>query len=301
MQHASSRRDRRRVQGLGGPRLPGARRSRNRAPGSTTETNGRVASAQRPTSSTSPRPASPSSPCPARQRRSLRPRTHRATRAAHSVTSSASWSERPPLFKGRLTLVSCSTTSFPVLSLPPDPQNKPRTCIPMPGPARSHVAPTGLGALRHGRAPTQEVRPVLSLGKIKLSGESYYLDAVADGIDEYYRGVGEAPGRWTGSASDGLGLGGDVEAPPPLWPIRSASPTRSWPRPWTGSRPGAPAQVSSAVRAAMRRSTNATTAASGMAAPSRTASAKGPGPSSARRSSTRASRRSASAGSNGRA
>ena len=57
---------------------------------------------------------------------------------------------------------------------------------------------------------------MLSLGKIKLSGESYYLNAVADGIDEYYRGVGKAPGRWTGSASDGLGLGGDVEAPPPL-------------------------------------------------------------------------------------
>jgi conjugative relaxase-like TrwC/TraI family protein len=53
---------------------------------------------------------------------------------------------------------------------------------------------------------------VLSLGKIKLSGESYYLNAVADGIDEYYRGVGEAPGRWTGQASDSLGVEGDVEA-----------------------------------------------------------------------------------------
>jgi len=52
---------------------------------------------------------------------------------------------------------------------------------------------------------------VLSLGKIKLSGETYYLNAVADGIDEYYRGVGEAPGRWTGQASDGLGVEGDVE------------------------------------------------------------------------------------------
>jgi conjugative relaxase-like TrwC/TraI family protein len=53
---------------------------------------------------------------------------------------------------------------------------------------------------------------VLSLGKIQLSGESYYLDAVADGIDEYYRGVGEAPGRWVGTASQNLDLDGEVDA-----------------------------------------------------------------------------------------
>jgi conjugative relaxase-like TrwC/TraI family protein len=54
---------------------------------------------------------------------------------------------------------------------------------------------------------------VLSIGKIKLSGESYYLDAVADGVDEYYRGVGEAPGRWVGSASHALNLDSEVNAP----------------------------------------------------------------------------------------
>ncbi len=53
---------------------------------------------------------------------------------------------------------------------------------------------------------------MLSIGKIKLSGEGYYLKAVADGIDEYYRGVGEAPGRWTGTAAGPLGLDGDVAA-----------------------------------------------------------------------------------------
>jgi len=55
---------------------------------------------------------------------------------------------------------------------------------------------------------------VLSLGKVRLSGESYYLNAVADGIDEYYRGVGEAPGRWAGTAAEPLGLvlGGEVAA-----------------------------------------------------------------------------------------
>jgi conjugative relaxase-like TrwC/TraI family protein len=53
---------------------------------------------------------------------------------------------------------------------------------------------------------------MLSIGKVRLSGEGYYLAAVADGIDEYYRGVGEAPGRWTGDAAPGLGLEGEVEA-----------------------------------------------------------------------------------------
>ncbi len=53
---------------------------------------------------------------------------------------------------------------------------------------------------------------MLSLGKIKLNGESYYIAAVADGVDEYYRGVGEAPGRWSGSAAEPLGLVGEVDA-----------------------------------------------------------------------------------------
>ena len=55
---------------------------------------------------------------------------------------------------------------------------------------------------------------MLSLGKVRLSVESYYLNAVADGIDEYYRGVGEAPGRWAGTAAEPLGLvlSGEVAA-----------------------------------------------------------------------------------------
>ena len=53
---------------------------------------------------------------------------------------------------------------------------------------------------------------MLSLGKISLTGENYYLNAVADGTDEYFRGVGEAPGRWAGTASDKLGLEGEVGA-----------------------------------------------------------------------------------------
>ena len=53
---------------------------------------------------------------------------------------------------------------------------------------------------------------MLSIGKIELKGEGYYLAAVADGVDEYYRGVGEAPGRWTGAAAERLCLGGEVAA-----------------------------------------------------------------------------------------
>jgi conjugative relaxase-like TrwC/TraI family protein len=53
---------------------------------------------------------------------------------------------------------------------------------------------------------------MLSIGKTRLSGEGYYLAAVADGVDEYYRGVGEAPGRWTGDAALELGLEGEVGA-----------------------------------------------------------------------------------------
>jgi conjugative relaxase-like TrwC/TraI family protein len=53
---------------------------------------------------------------------------------------------------------------------------------------------------------------MLSIGKTRLSGEGYYLAAVADGVDEYYRGVGEAPGRWTGAAAVTLGLEGEVGA-----------------------------------------------------------------------------------------
>ncbi len=65
----------------------------------------------------------------------------------------------------------------------------------------------GPGGVRHGA-----LWPVLSIGKVRLSGEGYYLAAVADGVDEYYRGVGEAPGRWVGDAAGPLGLEGEVAA-----------------------------------------------------------------------------------------
>jgi conjugative relaxase-like TrwC/TraI family protein len=54
---------------------------------------------------------------------------------------------------------------------------------------------------------------VLGINRIKGGGEGYYLDAVAEGIDEYYRGVGEAPGWWAGTlAGDHLDLAGEIDS-----------------------------------------------------------------------------------------
>ena len=51
---------------------------------------------------------------------------------------------------------------------------------------------------------------MLSIGK--LVSARYYLDSVAKRIEDYYAGMGEAPGVWLGRASAGLGLTGEVAA-----------------------------------------------------------------------------------------
>ena len=52
---------------------------------------------------------------------------------------------------------------------------------------------------------------MLGINPISDPAEGYYLDAVAQGVDEYYRGVGEAPGWWAGTAAAvELGLDGEV-------------------------------------------------------------------------------------------
>src|SRR4051794_41501579 len=45
-----------------------------------------------------------------------------------------------------------------------------------------------------------------------LTAAEYVLSSVALGMDEYYAGVGEAPGAWAGGWSKSLGLAGLVEA-----------------------------------------------------------------------------------------
>lgn len=54
---------------------------------------------------------------------------------------------------------------------------------------------------------------MLSIGRLGTAGGAdYYLDKVANNVDDYYLGRGEAPGRWIGATAERLGLGGQVEA-----------------------------------------------------------------------------------------
>jgi conjugative relaxase-like TrwC/TraI family protein len=51
---------------------------------------------------------------------------------------------------------------------------------------------------------------VLSIGKLTAGREDYYLASVADGVEEYYVGAGEARGRWRASSKSLFGLHGEV-------------------------------------------------------------------------------------------
>lgn len=52
----------------------------------------------------------------------------------------------------------------------------------------------------------------LSLAKVGVGGQRYYLDAVAGGGEDHRGGGNEAEGRWTGAGATALGLSGPVEA-----------------------------------------------------------------------------------------
>ena len=52
---------------------------------------------------------------------------------------------------------------------------------------------------------------MVTIGKLGKGQETYYLDSVAGGADEYYSGEGEAPGRWSGAGAAELGLAGKVQ------------------------------------------------------------------------------------------
>jgi conjugative relaxase-like TrwC/TraI family protein len=51
---------------------------------------------------------------------------------------------------------------------------------------------------------------MVSIGKLGKGQQAYYLDSVANGIEDYYCGEGEAPGRWIGPGAAALGLDGEV-------------------------------------------------------------------------------------------
>src|SRR5215207_4732291 len=52
---------------------------------------------------------------------------------------------------------------------------------------------------------------MVTIGQLGKGQESYYLDSVAGGVDDYYSDEGEAPGRWSGAGAAELGLEGQVE------------------------------------------------------------------------------------------
>ncbi len=52
---------------------------------------------------------------------------------------------------------------------------------------------------------------MLSIGKLSLGQEAYYLEEVLDGAEDYYLSVGEAPGRWVGTGAARLGLEDQVD------------------------------------------------------------------------------------------
>ena len=51
---------------------------------------------------------------------------------------------------------------------------------------------------------------MLSIGKMVMGAEEYYLSVVAGGREEYYTGSGEAPGTWIGSGTVEFSLNGEV-------------------------------------------------------------------------------------------
>lgn len=51
---------------------------------------------------------------------------------------------------------------------------------------------------------------VLSVAKLRVGQEAYQLSGVAQSLDDYYTGAGEAAGRWRGAGAERLGLSGEV-------------------------------------------------------------------------------------------
>ena len=52
---------------------------------------------------------------------------------------------------------------------------------------------------------------VLSVAKLRVGQEAYQLSGVAQSLDDYYTGAGEAAGAWVGAGAELLGLAGEVD------------------------------------------------------------------------------------------
>ena len=53
---------------------------------------------------------------------------------------------------------------------------------------------------------------MLTIAKLRVGPEAYQVSGVAQSLDDYYTGVGEAAGRWIGTGAERHGLCGDVAA-----------------------------------------------------------------------------------------
>ena len=64
-----------------------------------------------------------------------------------------------------------------------------------------------------GDAPVGGATAMLTIGKLGASVDrlGYYEQQVAQGIEDYFSGRGEAPGRWIGGGCGGVGISGQVE------------------------------------------------------------------------------------------
>jgi conjugative relaxase-like TrwC/TraI family protein len=67
---------------------------------------------------------------------------------------------------------------------------------------------------------------VLTIGKLGASVDqlAYYEQQVAQGLEDYFSGRGEAPGRWIGRGCGGIGLRGQVDRPGFMRAVRGCDP-----------------------------------------------------------------------------
>ena len=80
---------------------------------------------------------------------------------------------------------------------------------------------------------------MLSIGRLSLGQEAYYLEEVLDGAEDYYLHVGEAPGRWLGRGAASIRLDGLVGTDDLRGVLAGRRPGTGEPlRSTTASRPG---------------------------------------------------------------
>ena len=77
---------------------------------------------------------------------------------------------------------------------------------------RVEGAPVGSDLGSKSGSQVSHDRGVLSIAKLRVGQEAYQLSGVAQSLDDYYTGRGEADGVWMGAGAERLGLSGAVVA-----------------------------------------------------------------------------------------